>query len=430
MSFKFNIIRIKSGSELKKKLADHLEPYLDIFPKSKSARILLKPNLNSNMNALTGNTTDLRLIAAVIDFLQQHGYKNIAIGEGTNSGFYRNRINVITRLMLDKLAEVYGVEIIDLNYAEGVPVELEQGVIAQVAKPIIEAELLINLPKFKTHFEVGMTGCLKNLMGCLVGQENKKKMHQSLVKNIIKLNQQVQPQLHILDGLIGMEGTGPTRGTPVNLGLVMVGTDPYLIDLAAAYIAGFIEVPSTKYQVSTTLRLLHIAETMGMITPEHHQFLDKYPIRDYIHPTELRLPKVNRLVGFIHHPSRQRYFLKIRQTRFFTALCSTKLVGELLFKTGLRQDRFMEQELNCDKLYILNPAKCKSDCRKCQEYCPVDLVLPEALQPGAAPESNSKCIKCMYCYMVCPEHAIEFDGEPGFFAEQQRQYDEIIRKIT
>lgn len=430
MSFRFNIIRCKNGSDLKQKLAKQLESYLDIFPKSKSARILLKPNVNSNMNALTGNTTDLRLIAAVISFLQQQGYKNIAIGEGTNSGFYRNRINVITRLMINKLAEVYGVEIIDLNYAEGVPVELEHGVIAQIAKPCKEADFLINLPKFKTHFEVGMTGCLKNLMGCLVGQENKKKMHQSLVKNIIKLNQQIKPQLHILDGLIGMEGTGPTRGIPVNLGLVMVGTDPYLIDLACAYIAKFIDFPNPQSPISNSLRLLHTAEQAGMITPEHRKFLYEYTIKDYIHPTKLRPPKVNMLVGFIHHPSRQKFFLKIRQTRFFTAVCSTKLVGELLFKTGLRQDRFLEREMKCDKLYVSNPAKCKQGCKKCQEYCPVDLVLPEALNPEALPETNSKCIKCMYCYMVCPERVIVFEGASGFFAEQQRQYDEIIRKIT
>ncbi|MDI6782713.1 MAG: [Fe-S]-binding protein, partial [bacterium] len=100
MSFRFSIFRCDRGSELKDKLGVELEQYLDLFPKSKSARILLKPNLNSNMNALTGNTTDLRIIAAVISFLQNQGYRNIAIGEGTNSGFYRNKINVITRLMV------------------------------------------------------------------------------------------------------------------------------------------------------------------------------------------------------------------------------------------------------------------------------------------------------------------------------------------
>jgi len=170
MSFRFNVLRCKNGSELKVQLAEQLESYLDIFPKSKSARILLKPNLNSNMNALTGNTTDLRLLASVIPFLQKQGYQHITIGEGTNSGFYRNKINVITRLMVDKLAEQYNVNVIDLNYEPGAPIELENGFIAQVAKPCIEADFLINLPKFKTHFEVGMTGALKNLMGCLVGQ--------------------------------------------------------------------------------------------------------------------------------------------------------------------------------------------------------------------------------------------------------------------
>ncbi|MCX7918318.1 MAG: DUF362 domain-containing protein, partial [bacterium] len=286
MSFRINILRCNKGSELKGLLTEALRAYLDIFPTSKSARILLKPNLNSNMNALTGNTTDLRLLSAVIWFLQKEGYKHIAIGEGTNSGFYRNKINVITRLMVDKLAERYKVDVIDLNYAEGIPVELENGVIAQVGKPCREADFLINLPKFKTHFEVGMTGALKNLMGCLVGQENKKKMHQSLVKNIIKLNQQVQPHLHILDGMIAMEGTGPTRGTPVNLGLILISTDPYLLDLACAYIAGFIDVSTSdnvkQGQVPTWLRLLYMAEQVGLITPEHHRVLLHLPIKEYI----------------------------------------------------------------------------------------------------------------------------------------------------
>jgi uncharacterized protein (DUF362 family)/NAD-dependent dihydropyrimidine dehydrogenase PreA subunit len=427
MAFRFDIIRCDHGTELKSKLAGALEPYLDLFPRTKSARILLKPNLNSNMNALTGNTTDLRIIAAVISFLQKQGYTNIAIGEGTNSGFYRNKINVITRLMVDKLAEQYRVKVIDFNYETGAPVELENGIIAQVAKPCIEADFLINLPKFKTHFEVGMTGSLKNLMGCLVGQENKKKMHQSLVKNIIKLNQQVKPHLHILDGLIGMEGTGPTRGTPVKLSLVLISTDPYLIDLACAYISNFIEIPNPESQIPNSLRLLYAAEEAGLITQEEHQFIINLPIKDFVYSRKFLPPKVNLVVGFIHHPSRQKYFLKIRQTKLFTTLCQTKCIGEVLFWSGLRQDRFLENELRCDKIYILDSC---TNCKKCREYCPVDLVLPDALKPDAPPESNARCIKCMYCYMVCPERAIAFEGEAGFFAEQQRQYDEIVRKTT
>jgi ferredoxin len=200
--------------------------------------------------------------------------------------------------------------------------------------------------------------------------------------------------------------------------LVLIGTDPYLLDLAAANIAGF---PPHK------LRLLHAAEQAGYITPEYHQFLLNLPISNFVIPGGLQEPKVNPLVAFIHHPKRQKYFLRIRQTAFFTALCQTTWVGQLLFWSGLRQDKFLGNELNCDKIYVLDTC---TNCMKCHEYCPMHLPLPEALKPDSTLEIKSQCIKCMYCYMVCPERAIAFDGEPGFFAEQQRQYDDIVRKIT
>ena len=115
------------------------------------------------------------LLAAVILFLKESGYENITIGEGTNSGFYRNNISVITRLRVDALAEYYGVNCIDLNSSESVSIPFEDGVQAGIARECVEADFFINMPKLKTHFEAGMTVCLKNLIGCLVGQDNKKK---------------------------------------------------------------------------------------------------------------------------------------------------------------------------------------------------------------------------------------------------------------
>ncbi|MBI2447686.1 MAG: DUF362 domain-containing protein, partial [Candidatus Omnitrophica bacterium] len=233
MSFKIDFIRAYSLKDIRKGIFDTLEKYKDGLPEVKTARILLKPNLNSNMNALTGNTTDLRLIASVIEFVRENGYKDITIGEGTNSGFYRNNISVLSRLVIDKLAGYYNVKVIDLNFSEKVDIPFKDGVNAGVAKEGMEADFFINMPKLKTHFEVGMSVCLKNMMGCLVGQENKKKTHKSLAENILNINNRVKPHLHIVDGLIAMEGLGPTRGTPVNTGLIIVGQDPYLIDLVS-----------------------------------------------------------------------------------------------------------------------------------------------------------------------------------------------------
>ncbi len=412
MSYRFSVIEAKTGSQIRERLSAELEKYLDLFPKSKNARILLKPNLNSNMNALTGNTTDLRVLGGVIEFLKAQGYTNIAIGEGTNSGFYRSNISVIQRLKVDELGKHFGVDVIDLNQADGVEIPFEDGVMAQVAKPVMEADFLINLPKLKMHFEVGITGCLKNLMGTLVGQTNKKKTHESLCKNILNINRKVKPNLHIVDAIYAMEGTGPTRGVPTRLNVMLLGTDPYLLDLACAYLADFTPMEA---------RLLAEAEKQGLITKEHHEFLKKHPYLQY--RKEMQRPHVNPLVGFIHSPKRQKYFLKIRNTAFFNAVCNTDWAQEILFSTGLRQDKFLREEMTLEKLTLND--KCVPGCTICTDYCPVSLKIPDGFK-----ENLDGCIHCMYCYSVCPVEAIDFHGDKGFFAEQEKQYATVIRKIA
>src|SRR3989304_515086 len=154
MKFRIDFISAYSLKDIRKGVFGTLEKYRDLLPEIKTARILLKPNLNSNMNALTGNTTDLRLIASVIEFVKENGYTGITIGEGTNSGFYRNNISVISRLVVDRLAGYYGVKVVDLNFSEKVDIPFEDGVMAGVARECMEADFLINMPKLKTHFEV------------------------------------------------------------------------------------------------------------------------------------------------------------------------------------------------------------------------------------------------------------------------------------
>ena len=390
-----------------------LEYYSNLLPESKDAKILLKPNLNSNMNALTGNTTDLRILSVSIQFLKDKGYCNIVIGEGTNSGFYRNNISVISRLKVDELAKYYGVKVIDLNFSEPVYIDFEKGVRAGIAKECCETDFIINMPKLKTHFEAGMSVCLKNLIGCLVGQENKKKTHKDLARNILNINENVKPHLHIIDGLIAMEGLGPTKGMPKNLGIIIVGTNPYVIDLLCARIAKF------DYRLITTLKL---AEDEGIITKDYHEYIESLDIDAFI--SELEKPKANFLTSFIHSPKRQKYFLAVRNTRFFSYLASTEFFGHLLFLSGLRQDNFIKNEMKFEGLSF-NEDLCEKGCTKCVDYCPIGLELPYQLN-----RKNNKCIECLYCFLVCPNRAIGFKGELGFMADQLRQYDEVTRKVT
>lgn len=402
------LLRCQSYQEILHQLAETMENFHDILPSDRKARILIKPNLNSNMNALTGNTTDLRLLSAVISYLKTSGYSDITIGEGTNSGFYRNGIGVISRLGMDRLAQYYGVRALDLNYSEPKEITFKNNVHANVARICFEADFFINMPKLKTHFEVGMSVCLKNLMGCLVGQENKKKTHDDLPENILLLNQAVRPHLHIVDALIAMEGLGPTRGTPLRLDTVIIGRDPYLIDLLCCQMAGF------KFQ---NIRTLALADKKGLLTESHHEKARKYAESITVRP--FKAPDPGPFAAFIHHPNRQKFFLKIRNTPFFTYLASTEWFGHFLFQTGLRQDVFIKDEMNVEYL-LFDPNTCDR-CGACRKICPIGLYFPDT--------TRETCLKCLYCFSVCPKSAISYRGSPGFFAEQERQYHDLIRAM-
>ena len=411
MAFGLDILRTDSFVEMKQELFQALDSYTEVFPKPANSMVLLKPNLNSSMNALTGNTTDLRVLSLLIQFLKEKGYTDITIGEGTNSGFYRNKIGVISRLNVDKLAAYFGIKIKDFNYSEPHQIEFEDGVKAQVAKECASADLFINLPKLKTHFEVGMSVCLKNLIGCLIGQENKKQTHKSLAANILRLNQQVKPHLHIVDGLIAMEGLGPTRGTPLRLDTLLVGTDPYLLDLCCAHLAGF------DYRRVATLKQ---AEEKGLLTAEHHRIAAGLELHQKA--VKFEPPTANRFAGFVHHPARQKYFLEIRNTAIFSHLAAADWFGKLLFLTGLRQDVFSKEEMVFDSLSL--EADLCDGCGLCKQYCPLERDLP-----GQLPDRRNECLQCLYCFMICPRQAIRFEGTPGFLEEQIRQYDRRIRAL-
>jgi ferredoxin len=121
---------------------------------------------------------------------------------------------------------------------------------------------------------------------------------------------------------------------------------------------------------------------------------------------------------------RQKYFLAVRNTRFFSYLASTQLFGKLLFLSGLRQDNFIKEEMSFEGL-TFHIGRCIKGCTKCTDYCPVGLKLPDEFE-----NKYNNCIGCLYCFLVCPAKAVEFKGKLGFMAEQLRQYDDITRKVT
>lgn len=408
----YTITHVENAGTAKQRIQESLERWSYLLPASRAARIVLKPNFNSNFNALTGNTTDMRLLAGVIRFLQARGYTDITIAEGTNSGFVREGISVIGRLKADRLAAALGVKIVDLNAApETVKVPLENGAQTEVAKLLVTSDFIINMPKLKTHYEVGMSVCMKNLMGTCRGRENKKKIHGNLGHNILRLNQVIKPQLHIVDGLIGMEGNGPSRGTPVNFGKIIIGTSPYQVDYLCARLIGI--PPGDVKPLAAAMR-------KGEITPEEIEAWNAIPLDQ--HQRAFVKLHLTLLVAFVTNPRVQKHLIRIRYAPVIRDLCASNFVKDMFYKLGISQERIQPGEAALTFEY--SATDCGA-CAKCAEYCPLDIDL-RTVQDGG----GERCIGCLYCYSVCPKKAFHLHGDSGFYSDQIKLYDELIRSIA
>src|SRR3989338_8481944 len=147
-----------------KEIEKSISKIFDLFPlpENKNIRILLKPNCNNDLNALIGNSTDLRIIISIIDEFRSRGYKKIIIAEGCNCGISHLGIDVLKRLRIKDLGNVLGVDVIDLNKTEFREIKLADDKLVKVSEELFKADFVINLPKLKTHMEATISIATKN----------------------------------------------------------------------------------------------------------------------------------------------------------------------------------------------------------------------------------------------------------------------------
>jgi uncharacterized protein (DUF362 family)/Pyruvate/2-oxoacid:ferredoxin oxidoreductase delta subunit len=372
------------------------------LPPSKSALILIKPNLNNDLNALTGNSTDLRLLGVILTHLQKRGYSNLVVADGPNIGINRKPIDVFARLGVRALTERHRVQLVNLNHEPGIEVDLTTSK-ALIARICLEADFLINVAKIKTHAEAGMSCCLKNLIGCVVGQ-NKKRVHDNLSANIVRLNEIIKPDLHVVDGLVAMEGNGPGDGEPRRLDLLLSGRDPFLIDLIVAHLVG-LDGQEIEY--------LRIAKEEGYLSPED---IEKVAELEELVQLEKPPPR-NPLIRILEHSL-------LEGIRDLTRpLHSRGEIRALLYRVGILQDVYEFRDAKIDKIY-LNAEECDG-CGHCLHFCPLALPITE---PGFGFVTDG-CLGCLYCVHVCPRQAIVYEGELGYLSRHLTRYGEQMRRL-
>jgi len=192
--------------------------------------VLIKPNYINARHPSTGITTDSRVIEGVVKYLRQHDIREIVIGEGCglSDTFEAYRVAGV-----DKVAERWNVELKDLNKDEFVEVQPSAPLAlkrVKVAKTALESTI-ISVPKLKLHGSAGVTLSIKNMMGVMTPKGS---MHRgNLSKNIADLASIVKPSIAVVDGIIAGE-VHETSGNPVEMNLVIAGTDPVAVDAVGA----------------------------------------------------------------------------------------------------------------------------------------------------------------------------------------------------
>ena len=197
--------------------------------------IALKPNLINATKSEQGATTDPELVEGAIEYLQEKGFNNLMIIEGSWVG--ANTEEAFEVCGYNLLAQKYDIPIYNLKEDNFIKKNY-QGLEIEIAEKALQADYLINLPVLKGHCQTTITCALKNLKGCISDSEKRKFHRQGLHQPIAYLNKLLKQDLIIIDGIYG-DLDFEEGGNPVKMNRIIAAKDPVLADSYAADLLGY-----------------------------------------------------------------------------------------------------------------------------------------------------------------------------------------------
>ncbi len=203
-------------------------------------QVLIKPNLLAGKTPDQAVTTHPEVVRAVIKLVQAAG-GIVTVGDSPGIGSpekvaSKSGILDVVNEMGCKFAKFDTA--VTINPAKGYFQQFE------VAEEIVAADVIINLPKLKTHQMMGLTCGIKNMFGAIVGLRKPRLHFQAgtdkafFAMMLLELCEAVMPALTIVDAVVGMEGEGPGSGDPVEIGALLAGSHPQAIDTVATELVG------------------------------------------------------------------------------------------------------------------------------------------------------------------------------------------------
>jgi uncharacterized protein (DUF362 family)/ferredoxin len=323
-------------------------------------RVLIKPNLLIAKHPDRCVTTHPALVKAVAEFVQEAGGIP-AIGDSPAVEGLRR---TAAQAGIAEVAEELSCPLVE--FKEVAEVRADETCTFrrfELAKAVLEADVVINLPKVKTHSQTLLTLGVKNIFGCIPGLRKAQWHlkagidHAYFAAMLAELCQIVKPALTIADGVIGMEGDGPGNGDPRPLGLILASGNPFALDTTICRIIGV---------SPEDLLTIEAGRERGFQGTDPKQIKVLGQQIEDVGITPFRLPgrfdMQWNLPGFIKRPVKNFFVPKPRVDRDLCVQCGV-----------------------------------------CAEVCPPQAISVDAKGVGI---DYRRCIRCYCCQEVCPEGAM------------------------
>lgn len=376
---------VKCSSYDKKKVYEALKHSIsllggmDKFVK-KGERILLKPNLLSPKPPEEHITTHPEIVRALIRLVKEAGavpFVGDSPGGSVLSTIDDKRLMANLNIYwektgMKKVCDEEGAELVSLETAgvKTFDLPLNRKIReVHISKKVLEFDGVITIPKLKTHALVGFTGAIKNLFGCVPGMR-KTKYHflaihpKDFSQFMVDIFSIVKPRLGVFDGIVGMDGNGPSGGRRNQYNVIVSSGDCVALDLIGSMIIGF--KPSEIDQVKLANK-----QNLGQADLSKINILGE-KLQDVIHKDFLRPPGRGKIAQYMPQ---------------FVA----SIIGKFIWA-------YPE----------INKSKC-TVCKTCVKSCPAGAI---SLHDGFPLVDRKKCINCMCCHELCTYYAIEIKLSP------------------
>jgi len=328
--------------------------------------ILIKPNLIMGRVPERAATTHPALVGAVIVHLKSLGAQNITIAD-SSGGVYTTAFmrSVYRETGMAAIAEKHGITLnLDVSSSDIACTDGLRCKSFTIIKPVIDADLIINIAKLKTHMMTRFSGVTKNMFGAVPGLL-KPEMHcrypekEAFGEMLVDLFELVKPRINIMDAVLCMEGNGPTGGSPRKMGALMGSENSYACDIAAC------ELIHLNYK---TVQYLSSAMKRGLCPPDISgidiagRSIAEFDKPDFLHADDGTVDFMEFLPRFLRRPVRKWVTPKP----------------------------------------VINPKKCVG-CSKCAESCPKKTM---TVRDKKVYITYKECIKCFCCHEMCPFEAV------------------------